>query len=264
MLMSEGGYGSEIRLGSMRIIAAGGGGGGAGADGGAGGTPGNVFSGIDGYASGFAGPPGEGGKSYGPPGTKFEIGVRSGDGLVVLTYEPETRIESGPKKLTNDSTPTFTFSTNQPAVTFACFDEFTFGACSGPHSHTTEALPDGRHKVAIAAVDSAGNADPTPATRTFTVDTIPPAIRVTEGPGKTVESSRKRVEVGVSFNSPERKTTFECRLDNGEYRRCDSPYSVEVKAKRRGGTKHRISIRGADRAGNKTPVSVDFTAIREG
>ncbi len=38
-----------------------------------------------------------------------------------------------------------------------------------------EALATGSHRVTVTATDTAGNADPTPATRTFTVDDAAPA-----------------------------------------------------------------------------------------
>ena len=51
---------------------------------------------------------------------------------------PDTQIDSGPSGLTGDSTPSFTFSANEPGSSFQCrFDSNPFAACSGPgQSHT--------------------------------------------------------------------------------------------------------------------------------
>ena len=84
---------------------------------------------------------------------------------------PETTIDSGPAGATRDSTPTFTFSSNEVGATFECkVDGGSFDPCSGPAgSHTAFALADGPHQVQIRAVDASSNSDSTPATRAFAV-----------------------------------------------------------------------------------------------
>ncbi len=94
------------------------------------------------------------------------------------TDPPETTITSGPSGSTNDPTPTFAFSSDEAGSTFECrFDAAAFGACSGPgDSHTpAAALSAGPHTFAVRATDAATNTDPTPASRSFTVDTQAPA-----------------------------------------------------------------------------------------
>jgi len=250
-----GGEGSEVRTGttptSTRLIAAGGGGPGPG--GAPGGSEINQYSSID-----------DGGASWGPPGTVFEAGARHGDGLITISYDPNTFIKSGPAEVTNDNTPTFSFSANRGGTSFGCFDEFTFGACSGPGaSHTTEPLADGRHTVAVASTDDAGNSDPTPATRSFRVDTRPPVVRVTGRAASAVATDGKQIKVRVSFKSNERRTSFECRVDKGAYRGCHSPFRTNTHAEPGRGAKHRIFVRGTDAAGNvASPVVVKFRSAR--
>ena len=92
---------------------------------------------------------------------------------------PETTIQTGPTGLTNDPTPTFTFS-SEPGASFECsIDDGSadFGPCSGPgDAHTPAAnLPDGSYTFRVRATDQALNTDPTPATQAFEVDTAAPA-----------------------------------------------------------------------------------------
>jgi len=87
---------------------------------------------------------------------------------------PNTTIDSGPSGPTNDPTPTFSFSADEEPVSFQCaIDAGSFASCASPH--TTESLADGAHTFKVRATDQASNTDPTPAERSFTVDTKAPA-----------------------------------------------------------------------------------------
>ena len=81
------------------------------------------------------------------------------------------------RSLGADQRPTaaaFEFS-SEPGAAFQCrLDAAAFSACTWPQSYTP-ALADGPHTFEVRAVDQAGNADPTPASRSFTVDTQAPA-----------------------------------------------------------------------------------------
>ncbi len=83
---------------------------------------------------------------------------------------PQTTIDSGPVGGTNDPTPTFTFSSSEAGSSFECrLDSGSFAPCSSPR--TTAHLADGSHTFRVRATDPAGNVDPTPASRSFTVKT---------------------------------------------------------------------------------------------
>jgi hypothetical protein len=93
----------------------------------------------------------------------------------VDTVPPQTTITSGPASAstTADHTPTFGFASSQAGSTFQCrFDAQPFAACSGPgNTHTPAAnLATGSHSFEVRATDRAGNFDPTPAKRTFTIN----------------------------------------------------------------------------------------------
>jgi hypothetical protein len=84
---------------------------------------------------------------------------------------PETTILSQPPAQTVGSSATFTFAGSDnlasPAnLTFRCsLDGAPFVPCTSPVTYT--ALPLGSHTFRVAAVDQAGNVDPTPATATW-------------------------------------------------------------------------------------------------
>ena len=93
---------------------------------------------------------------------------------------PNTSIDFGPSGPTSDPTPTIGFSSNEPASSFECkLDGGGFQPCSPPH--TTADLNDGSHFFEVRAVDPDGR-DPTPASRSFTVDTKPPGTQIDSGP----------------------------------------------------------------------------------
>lgn len=97
--------------------------------------------------------------------------------LVDLT-PPETTIDAGPAdgSRRTDATATFEFSADEDDVAFECsIDGSSFELCQSPHS--TGSLGIGAHTFAVRAEDAAGNADPTPAARTWTV-TAPTSLRV--------------------------------------------------------------------------------------
>jgi hypothetical protein len=101
--------------------------------------------------------------------------VRASDpvafGWSVDTVAPETTITSGPDDGATilDVAPTFEFGADE-AATFTCtVDGGATQPCASPF--TTPALTAGEHTVAITATDAVGNADPTPATASFTLVT---------------------------------------------------------------------------------------------
>ncbi len=94
---------------------------------------------------------------------------------------PETTISDGVSGDTTDTTPTFAFGSDEANSTFVCqIDQALPGPCTSPY--TTQPLGAGAHAFFVYARDAAGNDDPTPATRQFTVvlsaplDTVAPAI----------------------------------------------------------------------------------------
>lgn len=89
--------------------------------------------------------------------------------VTVDTTPPVTTIDSGPSGTVASATATFTFSSSEAGSTFACsLDGAPPTACTSPAAYP--GLANGAHAFSVAATDPAGNADPSPATATWTVD----------------------------------------------------------------------------------------------
>ena len=168
------------------------------------------------------------------------------------TTPPATTITSGPSAGTNDPTPTFAFSSSEAGSSFQCrVDSGSFGACGSPH--TTAQLADGSHTFQVRATDHAGNTDPTPASRTFTVDSTPPQTTIDSGPSGTTNDPTP----AFAFSSSEAGSSFECRVDSGSFAACGSPHTTAQLAD----GSHTFQVRATDPLGNTdpTPGSSTFT-----
>jgi hypothetical protein len=104
-------------------------------------------------------------------------------GFSAETTPPSVNIASGPApgSVTKDATPTFTFSSDEAGVTFACrMDSTPSQACPSPYTPST--LSNGPHVLYVRAIDAAGNQSTT-RSRSFTVDTVAPTVTA---PGQTL------------------------------------------------------------------------------
>ncbi|HEV7918123.1 MAG TPA: VCBS repeat-containing protein [Solirubrobacterales bacterium] len=110
-------------------------------------------------------------------------------GRAIDTRPPDTQIDSGPGEdtasaISTIADPTFTFSSPERYVSFECqIDSGTYTACASPF-HLTPLL-DGQHMLSVRAVDGGGNPDPSPATRSFSIDATPPETTISspQNPG---------------------------------------------------------------------------------
>ncbi|MGH2983145.1 MAG: trypsin-like serine protease [Solirubrobacterales bacterium] len=195
------------------------------------------------------------------------------------TDPPETTIGSGPSGPTNDPTPTFGFSSDEPGSSFQCrFDADPFGPCSGPGASHTPAAPlaDGAHAFEVRATDPANNDDPTPASRSFTVDTQPPSDPTLSSPSHTVGVASSDPTVEVSFSGA---TDGLSGVDGFSYQWSTSPTTVpdttkDVEETATGttspaladGNSYYFHLRTRDNAGNWTstahlgPFAIDTQA----
>ena len=146
-------------------------------------------------------------------------GNRSAESTWTWTVDkvaPETTL-SGPSGMISSTTAEFAFSSNESG-TFVCTLDGMVSACGSPKNYT--GLAQGSHTFAVQARDVAGNLDPTPATRAWTVDTVAPeTVLDPSGPsGNTTATTAT-----FTFTS-EPGAVFNCRLDNGTINTsCTSP-----------------------------------------
>lgn len=81
---------------------------------------------------------------------------------------PQTKIGSGPKAKTKSHQATLRFNSDEPGSSFQCkLDHRSWQTCRSPKTYRH--LKVGGHTFRVRAQDSAGNVDPTPASRTWRV-----------------------------------------------------------------------------------------------
>ena len=107
----------------------------------------------------------------------------------------DTVIDTGPTGTVRLGEATFTFSATSPTASFECrLDAGAWQTCSSPRTET--GLADGGHTFAVRAADN-GTVDPTPASRTWTVDSTL-AVVLTPTDDATVEEAKPNVNIGSS------------------------------------------------------------------
>jgi hypothetical protein len=205
---------------------------------------------------------------------------------------PDTTIDSGPSGLIATDEATFAFS-GSPAGDTAkvqCrIDSGPFTDCADPV--TFQGLAEGPHTVEFRAQDAAGNQDPTPATRSFTVDTTAPKLRLRgakkqRNPGRLVVKARcvdeactlratGRITVKIlKKNGKVRKTkTLKLRrakASGAPGRRVKLKVKLNRRAKklvrksfRRRAAKATVRVRAADSAGNASFAKRKVKLVRK-
>jgi hypothetical protein len=134
--------------------------------------------------------------------------------FTVDTAEPVVEITSGPQPITVDSTPTVVFTVNEAGATVTCeLDSEGPVPCTSPFE--PGAVVDGPHIITVHAVDAAGNVGEDSVS--FTVQGTPPnTILGAGGPTGTVNTTTAT----FTFTSTEAGSTFECRIDAGDFGPC--------------------------------------------
>ena len=168
------------------------------------------------------------------------------------TTPPQTTITSAPPATTGATDATFEFSSSEAGSTFACsLDGAPAQACTSPKSYSGLGL--GSHTFTVAATDSSGNTDQTPATHTWSVeqDTTPPQTTITSAPPSTTSST----SASFSFSSSEAGSTFACSLDGAPAQACTSPTAYSGLS----AGSHTFSVAATDGAGNTDPTPATHT-----
>ena len=128
--------------------------------------------------------------------------------FTVDTVVPDTQIDSGPSGMIPTKAADFTFG-SELGATFECrLDGGDFQGCASPKAYAD--LGDGEHSFEVRAVDAAGNRDPSPAGRSFSVDAAAPWLVITSGP----EGPTSNASPAFGFDA-EPGSALECSFDRG-------------------------------------------------
>ena len=170
---------------------------------------------------------------------------------------PGTTLDSGPSGTSGGSV-SFAFSSAEsPLLGFECrldsSQESDWQSCGSPKAYS--GLSTGDHAFDVRAIDAAGNADPSPSTRSWTVDATPPQTTIDSGPSGLVNDASP----SFGFSSSEGGSSFECRLDSSQpadWQSCSSPKAYASLAD----GSHGFEVRATDPPGNvdSTPAARSF------
>ncbi|MGC4093037.1 MAG: Ig-like domain-containing protein [Polyangiaceae bacterium] len=114
-------------------------------------------------------------------------------------------------------------------------------------------LANGPHSIAVRAKDSVGNVDATPATATWTVDTVAPNTTIATRPTNPTADATG----DFTFTSNESPVTFECSVDNGAFAACAATFATSALAS----GSHTIAVRARDAAGNVDATPDTYTWV---
>lgn len=163
---------------------------------------------------------------------------------------PDTGITGAPGTLITTPTPTFEFIGSVPRGLFQCrVDQLPWQPCTTPHR--IRAVADGQHTFAVRALDG-DLLDPSPATHTFTVDTVAPSTTITTGPARV--SAVKSPTIALATDDA--TAGFQCKTDDAPWTPCAARFQLPVLPD----GNHAFAARAIDPAGNvdPTPAAIAF------
>jgi hypothetical protein len=155
-------------------------------------------------------------------------------------------------------------------ISFECSsDGSAFSTCTSPAQFS--GLSDGAHILEVVSVDDSGIRDLSPASFTWTVDTVPPDTIIDsakDGRNRTLTDGSSTESTGIAFTFSGTDTSiedaeelginhFECSLDGSAFSTCTSPVQFDNISN---GT-HIVEIRAVDNAGNQDPSPSSFAWI---
>jgi hypothetical protein len=160
--------------------------------------------------------------------------------------------------VTSDTTPSFDGTAEAGSIVELLANGVSLGttsAASGGILTLTpvNALDDGTHSITAKATDRAGNPSPASKTLSVIIDTQASQTGITSGPEGLIGSSSAE----FTFSYSEQNSSFECKLDGGNYESCRSPKAYQGL----GDGLHTFSVQAVDLAGNvdQSPAERSFT-----
>jgi len=159
------------------------------------------------------------------------------------TTPPTASVTSSPTSPTKQLTSSFSFTSTELPATFQCkVDSGVFASCVSPKSATVSSQ--GTHTFYVKATDQAGNTS-VAASSTWTVDTTPPTVAITQAPSSWSTSTNATFKFADSADTGG-TDTFQCQLDSGTALPCSSPTSYSSL----GAGLHTFRVKATDKAGN--------------
>ena len=165
----------------------------------------------------------------------------------------DTSITSTPANPSNVNSADIAFTGTVDAATFECqLDEQPYQPCASPSTHND--LSKGGHTFKVRAIDGSGAVDATPASFSWTVNTVQPEVLITAGPS-TPSTSRS---ASFAFSGAADAVSFECALDGNTYSACSSP----VIYSNLGNGAHRFGVRAKSSSNAYgTPTQFNWTVV---
>ena len=163
---------------------------------------------------------------------------------------PNTIITGQPADPSNDNLSSFSFTSTVVGSTF----EYSLdgaGFVPGNSGDTLGPLADGTHTFEVRATDPSGVTDPTPASYTWTIDTVAPDTAITAQPADPSNNNTP----SFSFSATEAGVTFEYQLDGGGYIVGNSGDTFGPLAD----GSHTLEVRATDAAGNVDLTAASYT-----
>jgi Bacterial Ig domain/Calcineurin-like phosphoesterase len=159
--------------------------------------------------------------------------------VVIDNSLPATTIVKGPTGVVRTTRPAF-YLRSEPGATFSCsLNGGPYEPCSTPAVYS--GLDSGRHVFKVRSRDAAGNLEPTPKLRKWTIDRTAPATKLVRRKATTRPPGRAL----FAFKADE-AATFRCSLDDEPWLPCVSP----VRYAKVGLGRHTFRVRAVDRLGN--------------
>ena len=156
-----------------------------------------------------------------------------------LAAPPAPTIDSSPPDPSNSADASFTFSDSEPGVDFECgLDGATLSACTSPVAYS--GLADGGHTFQVRA-SAGGNSFSAVTSYTWTIDTAAPITSIGTKPADPSNDPAPTFTFSASEPS-----TFECKLDDGNFSGCTSGIAYSGLAE----GSHTFSVHARDSAGN--------------
>jgi hypothetical protein len=177
-----------------------------------------------------------------------------------ITLAPDTTITAGPSGTVNATLASFSFTATIAGSTFTCsLDGAAFSACPSPKTYS--GLTNGAHTFQVAAVNQ-GVTDPTPASRTWTVDTsAPTGVAITSPTNNASVTGQVSITATAGDNIGIAQVSF---YADGQLLGSDTsaPFSTNWNTNKVTKTTHTLYVIATDAAGNTTQSATITVTVR--